>query len=682
MKEKIILSVLSLMGVLSLVTSCNSNQIVDSITITEENNTTVCKVNDTLTFKANVSPSSASSEVIWSVNNISGEGSITSSGIFTALKMGNVEIVAASYIDSSIKATYPLTIKESDTSVTPTKITLVASNTYVEVDKTIQLSVSVEPSNASTSVTYSSSDTSIATISASGSLKGIKEGEVTITAISQLDNNIKDDITIKVIKSQDNPSIDWESKAINTFSEYINDDGKESNYFKITGKVHHICKETEDKEGNKVVSYYLVDESGGGYLIYNALSSRYGVTLGKSYEIGGVKAIYNGTHELKNIEYVKEVDTTFKDVITDITDLDYTSLDLMKIYQGGRVTLTQGTYSGTPSETKAYSVKFTKDNKEISLRVDPNNMSDNEFSNIYNKLKDLSSGSYITVNGIMNAYGYGTPSNQITILSSDDISLVQGISNEVLLNNAYNLLTIKNSIEINESKIDLPTSLSSCPGVSISYSNSDNLISSDGTLISRPNETKDTKIIATLSIQNQTLEKTLYTTIFGNNETLESVHTFDLEDALSSGSYGTSSSKSSYTPGTVTLGTPSATWNLANALIAGSDSDRFNGTFAIRAQMKNEGETKVELQNDFTFKILEFKAQMYGSDESTGIYLTYSKDNGSTYETYDRVYKVSTTELETIRFNIGELSSYRITINVIKTSARRRVNIDDIKLLK
>lgn len=36
MKEKIILSVLSLMGVLSLVTSCNSNQIVDSITITEE----------------------------------------------------------------------------------------------------------------------------------------------------------------------------------------------------------------------------------------------------------------------------------------------------------------------------------------------------------------------------------------------------------------------------------------------------------------------------------------------------------------------------------------------------------------------------------------------------------------------------------------------------------------------
>ncbi len=68
------------------------------------------------------------------------------------------------------------------TTVDPTDI-IISGSTTVEVGNTIQLSATVKPDNATNkTVSWSSSDSSIATVDGNGNVKGISEGEVTITA--------------------------------------------------------------------------------------------------------------------------------------------------------------------------------------------------------------------------------------------------------------------------------------------------------------------------------------------------------------------------------------------------------------------------------------------------------------------------------------------------------------------
>jgi hypothetical protein len=63
-----------------------------------------------------------------------------------------------------------------------------ASAELVAGGGTLSLSVTVEPANAPKTVTWSSSNTAIATVSSAGVVTGVKEGSVTITATSQSGN--------------------------------------------------------------------------------------------------------------------------------------------------------------------------------------------------------------------------------------------------------------------------------------------------------------------------------------------------------------------------------------------------------------------------------------------------------------------------------------------------------------
>ena len=72
------------------------------------------------------------------------------------------------------------------------------TETSVAVGESTALTVSVTPSSAATNVLWTSSDNSVATV-ANGTIKGIKQGTVTITATAANDSNIKASITVKVI---------------------------------------------------------------------------------------------------------------------------------------------------------------------------------------------------------------------------------------------------------------------------------------------------------------------------------------------------------------------------------------------------------------------------------------------------------------------------------------------------
>lgn len=83
-------------------------------------------------------------------------------------------------------------------SVAPTSIDIVTSNTTLSVGEERTLSVNVTPSNANKSVTWSSSDSSVISVSNDGTISALKAGSAIITATSTLDTNVKDNITFTV----------------------------------------------------------------------------------------------------------------------------------------------------------------------------------------------------------------------------------------------------------------------------------------------------------------------------------------------------------------------------------------------------------------------------------------------------------------------------------------------------
>ncbi|MGY6648100.1 Ig-like domain-containing protein [Wenyingzhuangia sp. IMCC45574] len=88
---------------------------------------------------------------------------------------------------------------ENCSDATPTAITLSPSPLEVRVGITESLSPSFLPLNANPTVTWASSNESIATVDANGNVTGVQEGSATITATSTVDNSIVGTATANVI---------------------------------------------------------------------------------------------------------------------------------------------------------------------------------------------------------------------------------------------------------------------------------------------------------------------------------------------------------------------------------------------------------------------------------------------------------------------------------------------------
>ena len=141
-----------------------------SITMTE---------GETYTLTATVSPSNATDKsVTWSSNNTS-VATVSSSGVVTAIKAGSATITVKTN-NSGKTASCSVTVTAAEVPVTgvslnKTSLTMTEGETYT-------LSATVSPSNATDkSVTWSSSNTAVATVSSSGVVTANKAGSATIT---------------------------------------------------------------------------------------------------------------------------------------------------------------------------------------------------------------------------------------------------------------------------------------------------------------------------------------------------------------------------------------------------------------------------------------------------------------------------------------------------------------------
>lgn len=122
---------------------------------------------------------------------------VDSKGLVTGVRPGKATITVT-LLDSGKKDTCTVTVK----AVKPSSVKLSASSVSIDPGKTYTLKATIAPTNATEkSVYWKSSDSSIASVSSSGVVKGIKPGKVTITCTTRANNKKATcTVTVKAIK--------------------------------------------------------------------------------------------------------------------------------------------------------------------------------------------------------------------------------------------------------------------------------------------------------------------------------------------------------------------------------------------------------------------------------------------------------------------------------------------------
>jgi hypothetical protein len=191
--------VLAVLSLLILFISCNKSEddpeiAVKSIVISGGNITT----GGTSQMTAVISPANATNqEIEWSVLNPS-IATIDQNGLLTAVSNGNVTVQATATDGSDVKGQKLIIV--SGVSVPQVLVTGIGiSGSNITNGASTQLTVQVMPANASNkNVTWSSSDVSVATVSATGLVSPLKNGSVTISAAAQDGSNVSGNFTLTI----------------------------------------------------------------------------------------------------------------------------------------------------------------------------------------------------------------------------------------------------------------------------------------------------------------------------------------------------------------------------------------------------------------------------------------------------------------------------------------------------
>lgn len=153
-------------------------------------------------LKATMKPSSVTNKNIKWTTSSKSIVKVTSSGKITAVSGGTATVKATSG-DGKVYATCKVVVLQPVTAVK-----LASSSASVKIGKTVTLKATVSPSNASNKkINWTSSNETIATVSSSGVVKGIKKGTATITATT-VDGSFKATCKVNVTKGVTGVSLD------------------------------------------------------------------------------------------------------------------------------------------------------------------------------------------------------------------------------------------------------------------------------------------------------------------------------------------------------------------------------------------------------------------------------------------------------------------------------------------
>lgn len=168
---------------------------VSSVKYTNVTSTYVMKKGSKKTFKVSVKPSNASNKRISWSSSKSSVASVSSKGTVKAKKKGTAYITAKARDGSGKYAKYKV--------IVGTKVSKVSISGQDYIGKggsKIKLTAKVSPSSASyKSITWKSSKSSVAKVSSSGTITGVKEGTATITATAKDGTGKKGSFKVNVV---------------------------------------------------------------------------------------------------------------------------------------------------------------------------------------------------------------------------------------------------------------------------------------------------------------------------------------------------------------------------------------------------------------------------------------------------------------------------------------------------
>ncbi len=164
----------------------------DPTTITLTPDSMTLLVGETATITYALEPSDAATTITWASSDTS--VATVTDGVVTAVFPGSATVTATTA--NGISATAEVTVRPIE--VTGVTVSSLSGETTMKVGDALALSASVNPDNATyNSVTWSSSDETVATVDSEGNVKGIVPGDVTVTATAV--NGVSGSIELKVL---------------------------------------------------------------------------------------------------------------------------------------------------------------------------------------------------------------------------------------------------------------------------------------------------------------------------------------------------------------------------------------------------------------------------------------------------------------------------------------------------
>lgn len=178
--------------------------------------TKVLNVGDKLTLTASAVPDTASASVSYRSSNTK-VATVTSGGVVTALKAGTVKITATSKEKSSVKTVCTLTVTDSKK---VTGVSITQKDMYLGQNDTVVLRAEIKPAGATSAVTWSSSDNSVAKVASDGKLTALKSGEAVIQVKTEI-GNYTASVKVTVLDTSRTMSLPLQTSTVSQITENL-----------------------------------------------------------------------------------------------------------------------------------------------------------------------------------------------------------------------------------------------------------------------------------------------------------------------------------------------------------------------------------------------------------------------------------------------------------------------------
>jgi len=171
---------------------------VNSVTVSPASVTLDPNGTQQLTATVHATIASADMTVTWT-SSAPGIATVSESGLVTAVAQGTATITATSNLDNTKSGTCSVTVNAPAAPIPVTAISIKSSTTLgIGESETLAITYTPADANQGKAVTWTSANSSIATVDANGKVTGVAAGTTTVTATSTTDPNIKSSCTVTI----------------------------------------------------------------------------------------------------------------------------------------------------------------------------------------------------------------------------------------------------------------------------------------------------------------------------------------------------------------------------------------------------------------------------------------------------------------------------------------------------